>query len=146
MKRKVYATRRERMRDQIRGFLAFPLLNVSLGVILWTIKHRINSPLLMLVPALPWIANGIVIVLAFLLRPEFAIGYIAFICAILALVMALSVVVVAACFVIIPLAPVIGELVNLLFLFLVAAGLFGLVVWAIDLFTNWWSSYKNNSQ
>lgn len=146
MKRKVYATRRERMRDQIRGFLAFPLLNVSLGVILWTIKHRINSPLLMLVPALPWIANGIVIVLAFLLRPEFAIGYIAFICAILAFVMALSVVVVAACFVIIPLAPVIGELVNLLFLFLVAAGLFGLVVWAIDLFTNWWSSYKNNSQ
>jgi hypothetical protein len=30
MKRKVYATRRERMIDQIIGFFAFPLVNIPL--------------------------------------------------------------------------------------------------------------------
>jgi len=148
MKRKVYATRRERMTYHIIGFLAFPLVNVPLGILLWMISQRIDShsqfPTLIL--ALPWLVNGIVIVLAFLLRPEFAIGYIAFIGAAVAVVMALGVVVVAACFVIIPLAPVIGDLANWVFIFLVAAGLFGLVVLVIYLFTDWWSSYKNNSQ
>jgi hypothetical protein len=102
--------------------------------------------LLTLVLALPWLVNGIVIVLAFLLRSEFAIGYITFIGATVALVIALGTVVVAACFVIIPLAPVIGDLANWVFLLLIVVGLFVLVVWAIDLITNWWSSSKNNSQ
>ena len=149
MKRNVSATRRERMIYHIIGFLAFPLVNVPLWIILWMISQRIDSQsqsqLLTLVLALPWLVNGIVIVLAFLLRPEFAIGYIAFIGASIALVIALGILVVAACFVIIPLAPIIGDLANWVFLLLIVVGLFGLVVWAIDLIANWWSSSKNNS-
>ena len=146
MKRKVYITRRERMIDQILGFLAFPLVNVPLGIVLWLISERIDSQLLAaLVSALPWLVNGIVLVLAVLLRPEFAIGYVTFIGAAVAVVTALSVVVVAACFVIIPLAPVLGDLVNWVFIFLIGAGLLGLAVLAIYLFTNWWSSHDNTS-
>lgn len=148
MKRNVSVTRRERMIYYIIGFLAFPLVNVPLGIILWIISQRIDShsQLLTLVLALPWLVNGIVVVLAFLLRPEFATGYIAFIGASVAMVIALGIVVVAACFVIIPLAPVIGDLANWVFLLLIVVGLFGLVVLVIYLFTNWWSSSNNNSQ
>jgi predicted anti-sigma-YlaC factor YlaD len=146
MKRKVYTTRRERMIDQIIGFLAFPLVNVPLGIVLWTISERIDSQLLAaLVSALPWLVNGIVLVLAVLLRPEFAIGYVTFIGAAVAVVTALSVVVVAACFVIIPLAPILGDLVNWVFIFLIGAGLLGLGVFAIYVFQSWQSSSKNNS-
>jgi hypothetical protein len=148
MKRKVYATRRERQIDQIIGFLAFPIVNVPLGIILRTITHtqRIDSSLQMLVSALPWLVNGIILVLAGLLRPEFAVGYISFIGAALAVVIALGFVVVAACFVIIPLAPVIGELANWVFLALIVVGLFYLIRLAIELFMMWWSSSKNTSQ
>ena len=79
MKRKVYTTRRERMTDQILGFLAFPLVNVPLWIIVWVISQMINSPLIFLISVLPWLVNGIVIVLAFLLRPQFGVGYMAFI-------------------------------------------------------------------
>src|SRR5512138_89530 len=106
MKRKVYTTRRERVIDRIIGFLAFPLVNVPLGIILWLIPQtaifsRTSNPglLLVLISALPWLVNGIVIVLAFLLRPQLGIGYMAFIAIALALVGVLSVVFVAACFV-----------------------------------------------
>jgi hypothetical protein len=39
MKHIDYATGRERRTDQILGFLAFPLLNVPLGIILWFIPQ-----------------------------------------------------------------------------------------------------------
>lgn len=146
MKRKVYATRRGRMRDQILGFLAFPLLNIPLGIMLGALKQRIDPSWLMLIAALPWLVNGSLLVLAFLLRPAFAIGYIAFIGSAVAAVIALSVVVVAACFVTIPLLLVVGDFGNWVFILLVAVGLFGLAVWTVDLFTNWWSSSKNNGQ
>jgi hypothetical protein len=106
MKRKVYTTKRERIIDQLIGFLAFPLVNVPLGIILWiipqtTILSRTSDPslLLMLISALPWLVNGIVIVLAFLLRPQLGVGYTAFIAVALTLVAVLGVAFVAACFV-----------------------------------------------
>lgn len=106
MKRKVYTTKRERIIDRIIGFLAFPLVNVPLGIILWiipqtTIVSRSSYPglLLMLISALPWLVNGIVIVLAFLLCPQLGVGYTAFIAVALTLVAVLSVAFVAACFV-----------------------------------------------
>jgi hypothetical protein len=146
MKRKVYTTRREQMTDQILGFLAFPLVNLPLGIMLAAIRHRTDSSLLMLLAVLPWLVNGSILVLAVLLRPAFAVGYIVFIGAVLVSVIALSVVVVAACFVTIPLFLVIGDLGNWVFITLVLIGLYLLVVWAIDLFKNWWSSDKGNSE
>ena len=145
MKRKVYATRRERMTDQIIGFLAFPLVNVPLGIIFWSISQRIDSPLPTLVSALPWLVNGIVLVLAALLRPELAMGYVAFIAIAITASTALSVLFVAACFVVIPLALVIGDLANWVFVLLMLVGLYGLAVFAIRVFWDWWSSHDGGS-
>jgi len=139
MKRKDYATGRERMTYQVIGFLAFPLVNVPLGIILWNISQRIDSQLPTLVSALPWLVNGIVLALAFLLRPDFGVGYIAFIGAAITVVTALSVLFVAACFVSILSAALIGDLAIGLFVFLMAAGLLGLGVLAIYVFQSWWS-------
>ena len=129
----------KRMDDQIIGFLAFPLVNVPLGVTLWNISQRIDSQLPTLVLALPWLVNGIVLTLAFLLRPDFGVGYIAFIGAAITVVTALSVLFVAACFVSILSAALIGDLAIGLFVFLMAAGLLGLGVLAIYVFQSWWS-------
>ena len=134
MIRKVYTTRRERMIDRIIGFLAFPLVNAPLGIILWiipqtTMLSRSSNPglLLMFISTLPWLVNGIVIVLAFLLRPQLGIGYIAFIAIALTLVGVLSVVFVAACFVTFVAAlsfPGMGDQGAIsLFVFLMAAGI-----------------------
>jgi hypothetical protein len=97
MKRKIYTTRRERMTDQIIGFLAFPLVNVTLWISLLRVSEIIDSQLLATpVSALPWLVNGSVVALALLLRPEFGVGYITFIGVAVAVVMALGVMVVAA--------------------------------------------------
>ncbi len=125
----------KRMDDQIIGFLAFPLVNIPL----WIISQRIDSS------ALPWIVNGIVLALAFLFRPQFGVGYIAFIGIAITVVTVLSVVFVAACFVSVLAATVIGPLAIVLFVFLMAAGLFGLGVVVSYLIKIWQSSYKNNS-
>ena len=145
MKRKVYATRRERMTDQIIGFLAFPLVNVPFGIIFWSISQRIDSPLPTLVSALPWLVNGIVLVLAALLRPELAMGYVAFIAIAITASTALSVLFVAACFVVIPLALILGDLANWVFVLLMLVGLYGLAVFAIRVFWDWWSSHDGGS-
>jgi hypothetical protein len=145
MKRKDYVTGRERMTYQIIGFLAFPLVNVPLGIILWMISQRIDSQLLTLVLALPWLVNGIVLVLAFLLRPEFGVGYIAFIGVTITVVTALSVLFVAACFVSILSAAVIGDLAIWLFVLLMVGGVCGLAALAIYLLMIWQSSRENTS-
>ena len=121
--------------DQIIGFLAFPLVNVPL----WIISQRMESW------ALPWILNGIVLALAFLFRPQFGVGYIAFIGIAITVVTVLSIVFVAACFVSILSAAVIGPLAIVLFVFLMSGGLFGLAVVVGYLIKIWQSSYKNNS-
>jgi hypothetical protein len=127
MKRKVYTTRREQMTDQIIGFLAFPLVNVPLWIILLVIPVRSDSTwLAILAGALPWLVNGIVLILALLLRPWLAVGYLAFVGAALAVVTALSIMFVAACFVTfvtILSFPDSGDQAGLVFIVLMAVGL-----------------------
>jgi len=124
----------KRIDDQIIGFLAFPLVNVPL----WIISQRMESW------ALPWIVNGIVLALAFLFRPQFGVGYIAFIGIAIMVVTVLSIVFVAACFVSILSAAVIGPLAIVLFVFLMSAGLYGLAIIVGYLIKIWQSSSKNN--
>ena len=127
MKRKIYTTRREQMIDQIIGFLAFPLVNVPLGIIFWLIPQWSEAQLLaVLVGALPWLVNGIVLILFLLLRPWVAVGYLAFIAAASILVTVLGVMFVAACFVTfvtILAFPDIGDQAGLVFIVLIAASL-----------------------
>ena len=156
MKRKVYATSRERKADQIKGFWSFPIVNVPL----WIISQMIYSQLptqaattdvssfaqvRALVTALPWLVNGIVLGLAFLFRPQFGVGYLTFIAIAITMVTALSVIFVAACFVSILSAAVIGQLAVGLFAVLMLGGLYYLGLFARSLFRSWQSSHENTS-
>ncbi len=111
MKRKVYVTDQERRADQIKGFLAFPIVNGLLWIILQllyaispTEVPAANESVFVLarwlIFVLPWLVNGSVLALAFVFRSQFAIGYIAFIGIALAVVVGLSMLFVAACFVV----------------------------------------------
>jgi hypothetical protein len=131
----------KRMDDQILGFVAFPLVNIAL----WIFSQRVDSQLPARASALPWVINGIVIALALLFRPDFGVGYVAFVGIAVIVVTMLSVVFVAACFVSILSAAVIGPLAIGLFVLLMAGGLFGLAVVVGYLIKIWQSSYKNNS-
>ena len=147
MKRKVYATKRERMIDQTLGFLAFPLVNISLGITLWIISQMISSSWWFeLSSVLPWLINGIIIFLALLWRPEFAMGYITFIGAAVAMIIFLSVLFVAACFVTIFSAATVGDQqAKALFIVLMLGGLVVLGALAIFSVLYWVWSFKNNS-
>jgi hypothetical protein len=86
MKRKVYTTARERKIDQIIGFVACPLLNVPLLAANWLmplagdalhVPTQAAQVFQVCASLLPWIVNGLVLVLAFLFRPHIGIGYMA---------------------------------------------------------------------
>ena len=156
MKRKVYASSRERKADQIKGFWAFPIVNVPL----WIISQMIDAQLPMritttdpsnlvqvrvLASALPWLVNGIVLALAFLFRPQFGVGYIAFIAIAITMGISLSVIFVAACFVSILSAAVIGNLAIALFAVLMLGGLYYLALFARSVFRAWQASHENLS-
>ncbi len=156
MKRKVYVTARERKADQITGFWAFPIVNVPL----WIISQLIYSQLptlaattdrssfelvYVLIVALPWLVNGSVLALAFLFRPQLGVGYIAFITIAIMAFTALSFLFVAACFVSILSAIVLGPLAYGLFAILMVGGLYGLGLAALSLFRSWQASHENTS-
>ena len=156
MKRKVYATSRERKADQIKGFWAFPIVNVPLWIVSQMIYSQLPTRVAMtdlssfmlirgLVSALPWLVNGIVLVLAFLFRPGFGVGYVAFIAIAITVVTALSVLFVAACFMSVVSTLVIGPLAIALFVVLMSGGLYYLAIFAHRLFRDWQSSHENIS-
>jgi len=135
MKRKVYTTTRERKADQIKGFWACPIVNVPL----WLISQTMATA------PLPWLVNGVVLALAFVFRPQFGVGYVAFIAIATAVVTVFGVVFVAACFVSLLSAAVIGNLAIALFAVLMLGGLYYLALFARSLFRAWQSSHENTS-
>ena len=109
MKRKVYATPRERKTDQFMGFWAFPIVNVPLWLIYQMLYSRLPAEVAatgaaslgqvrILVTALPWLVNGIVLVLAFVFRPQLGVGYVTSAAIALIVVIALGALFLAACF------------------------------------------------
>ncbi len=86
MTRKTYTTARERRIDQIIGFAAFPLVNAMSFTANWLLAQAANTLhapiqeiqiLQVCISLLPWVVNGLVLVLAFLFRPQMGIGYLA---------------------------------------------------------------------
>jgi len=83
MKRKIYATARERRIDQLIGFVAFYLVSIAI----WFVADRLlalatavfhisyDGGLRTLALLIPWCAHGIVVVPALVFRPHIAIGY-----------------------------------------------------------------------
>ena len=158
MKRKVYVTARERRADQIKGFLACPIANVLLWVIWPVIYSQALTqvaatdrssfpPVQALSVALPWLVNGSVLALAFVFRPQFGIGYVAFIAVAIMAASVLNCLFVAACFVAVTLW---GNSINLpmleVFAILTLGGLCVLGLAALILVRIWRSSHKKSEE
>lgn len=105
MKRKVYASRTERKRDQVFGFWAFPLVNLVIYLITLVFNPAGRAGQIkfeqatLIVQLLPWVSNALVLLLAALFRPEFARGYFGFVAVAMLLVVGLNAVALAADFV-----------------------------------------------
>jgi hypothetical protein len=127
MKRKIYTTARERRIDQLIGFVARPLINAALAIAAFSLQALIGTvasrvPYFESVPLysmicilqLPWIVNGVVIIMAFFFRPYVGIGYPAFISVIVCAETVLGILLQYACFGIILLAWLFALLKSLL--------------------------------
>lgn len=162
MKRKVYVSQRERKTDQLIGFVAFPLINALLLAVSNQLLAETGAtyrgepgddPILTAISLLPWIVNGIVLAVAFILRPGFGIGYISFIAAAVVVVTALSGLFLAACFTTVGLSLVIEQLIKGLGNALLWPAFFGLMLLgliflgrvAYSLVRDWWSLDEETS-
>ena len=156
MKRKVYATSRERKLDQLIGFAAFPILNLILWAVLGALGFIVqpaygplpgNDLVSITILALPWIMNGMVLALAFAFRPQIGIRYLAFIVIGTGASIALSFLLVAACFTSLIVAiPFMGfrndaasVVLLVVFFGLSLAGLIFLGWLAVGWIRNWWA-------
>jgi WD40 repeat protein len=146
MKRKVYASDRERKSNQLRGAIAFPLVNVPLWLITgsllgWAERtyggsptyDSVHTPILLL----PWFVNGLILTLVFLLRPQMGVGYIASIFLIIGAGIVLGGLFVVTCVLSLP-AWFLGAPGPLLFLALFLGGLYYLCRWAAAAYREWW--------
>jgi hypothetical protein len=146
MRRKVYATERERKSDQLTGVIAFPLVNGVLVLIVvalrrWAAASRgsfDHDPAAIGILLLPWAVNGFILALSFLFRPQIGVGYIASIAVIVGAVAVLGLVFLGACAVSSP-GWLLGPVGIVLFFIALVWGLIIVGQRASDAFMNWWA-------
>jgi WD40 repeat protein len=144
--KQVYTTDQERKSDRRRGCIALPLVNGTL----WVIALIVNQELTWIAVEhlfclMAWPVNGIILVWAFLFRPEVGTGYISSIALTLVAVIIAGALFLASCVagyaVGIPLGSVMGcvghVLGFLVFFVLFFGGLYYLYRWAHAAYRNW---------
>ena len=115
MRRKEYRDASERKQDRWIGFVAFPLINVGLLIVefvLFVASYQIgigwSSQAMGLLRSLPWIVNGLVLIWSLIFRPEFTVGYLAFMAFIIVVAVVVGVLFLAGCFILIGVAVVLS--------------------------------------
>jgi len=137
MKRKVYESEYDRRSDRRIGAVAFVVVNGLVWLLYQWLSQRAAanlqlsalpySRLPIAIQLIPWVANGIVLALTLIFRPEIAIGYLGIFGGILLLGGMLAAVTVISCIVSIPvmfISPQLG-LVIWIILLVVGVAFFG---------------------
>jgi len=145
--RKVYVSEREFRRDRRLGVIAFVLVNLFA----WLAFTWLSTPGNLLpaldprwprwyvwVELIPWLANGLVLLLAFVFRPQIAIGFLACITGLLLLGVGLFTVLVASCIVSIPVIMLLPPLGVIVFFVLAVVGTIWLLPKLYAGFQEWW--------
>jgi hypothetical protein len=127
MKRKVYESEHDRRRDRRIGVIACPIVNGALWLLQsWLLGTAVGGlylstsasiALVTAIELIPWLVNGVVLLLALIFRPEIGIGYLGFFGGLLLLGGTFAAIVVVSCVVSIPIILISNEL--------------GLLVWVI---------------
>lgn len=154
MRRHTYATPRERKRDQIRGVVIAALVNVGLLLCAGGGWARVaagglanGDTILRIVSITPWVVNGLLVGLLFLLRPAMGVGYVSAFGLVILAVLILGATSFASCLVGMMAAFTIGALSptmagGVLLIIWVGGSLWGvylLVRMARASFTSWWA-------
>jgi predicted anti-sigma-YlaC factor YlaD len=103
--------------------------------------RRLYTALLLM----PWVVNGVVLVWAFIFRPQIGIGYITSFGAILIAMVGLAMIAFVSCVASTPFIFVAGPLGILVFFGLGLAGFVWLVKSGLEQVGAWWSAYDGSS-
>jgi hypothetical protein len=148
VKPKVYETFAEQKHDQRIGFVAFPIVNaiVWLVVVLlarWvdsiTIEPTVRHPNLRLaITLLPWVVNGLLLLWAAIFRRYIASGYLVFVGGLLVVGTVLGLIAVVSFFLAVPLTALTGPAGALLFMMLAIITSTWFMLKVVPMFRNWW--------
>jgi len=149
MKPKTYETFAEQKIDQRIGFVAFPIVNLVIGLLVallsrWvdsiTIEPSVRYPNLQLaITLLPWVANGLLLLWAAIFRRYIASGYLVCLGGIVVVGTILGLIGVVTFFLAVPISALIGPIGDLVFILLAL----GVGIWFLlkvfPLLRSWWA-------
>ncbi|HEU5099553.1 MAG TPA: hypothetical protein VFU22_11070 [Roseiflexaceae bacterium] len=145
---KEYETFAEQKLDQRIGFIAFPIVNAIVWVVIvlltrWvdsiTIEPTVRHPNLRLaITLLPWVVNGLVLLWAAIFRRYIASGYLICLGGLLVVGTMLGLIGVVSFFLAVPLTALIGSAGALLFMILAIIASTWLMFKIMPMFRNWW--------
>ena len=149
MKPKIYESFAQQKIDQRIGFVAFPIVNLVVWLLVWllsnwvdsiTIEPTVRHPNLRLTIALlPWVVNGLVLLWAAIFRRYIAGGYLVCLVAMMIVGTILGLISVVAFFLAIPLSALIGPIGDLFFILLALGGSIWFLLKIIRLLKHWWA-------
>ena len=149
MKPKVYETFAQQKIDQRIGFVAFPIVNLVIWLLVWqlsswvdriTIEPTVRHPNLRLaITLLPWVVNLLLLLWAAIFRRYIAGGYLVCLGAVLVVGAILGLIGVVAFFLAIPLSALIGPIGDLFFILLALGGSIWFILKIIPLLKHWWA-------
>ena len=149
MKPKTYETFAEQKIDQRIGFVAFPVVNIVIWLLVWllsrwvdsiTVEPTVRHPTLRLaITLLPWVGNGLLLLWAAIFRRYIAAGYLVCLGAVLVVGSILGLIGVVAFFLAVPLSALIGPIGDLIFILLALGGSIWFLLKVWPLLRNWWA-------
>jgi hypothetical protein len=149
VKPKIYETFAEQKIDQRIGFIAFPIVNIVVGLLVGLLNSGVDRIMIeptvrypnlrLAITLLPWVVNGLVLLWAAIFRRYIASGYLVCLGGILVVGAILGLIGVVAFFVSIPVTALIEPVGTLVFLALILAGSIFFLLKVIPLFRNWWA-------
>jgi hypothetical protein len=148
MKPKTYDSFAQQKLDQRIGFVAFLIVNIVVGVLVWllsswvdsrTIEPMVRYPNLRLtITLLPWLVNGLLLIWALIFRRYIAFGYLVCMGGLLVVGAILGLIGVVAFFLAIPLSALVGPIGDLIFIALALGGGIWFIVKVIPILRSWW--------
>jgi hypothetical protein len=149
MKPKEYETFAEQKIDQRIGFVAFLVVNIVVGLLVWLLSAWVDSitneptvrhPRLRLaITLLPWVVNGLLLLWAAIFRRYIASGYLVCLGGAVVVGTVLGLIVVVAFFLATPLSALIGPIGDLIFILLALGGAIWFLLKVFPLLRNWWA-------
>ena len=147
MRPRTYDSYADQKYDQRIGFIAFPIVNILIWVVITLLSQQISrfdlsssaSGLRLAVTYMPWIVNGALLLWAFIFRQQIGVGYLVSFAGFAAAGIGLGLIGMVALFVSTPLLALTGLIGVVIFLGLLLVGGIWFLVKMLGLLRRWWA-------